>query len=157
MYIDVNTMNSGGDRKYSKTARAVSDTLIGIVGDWEAEVVIATEEDEAFYMRMSNYQKDLNQVKWKDGLKVVYVMRYGDGKKEREIIYEVMATFQVSEEEDHVRELDLILAVLRAWVQEKAFPNARMAINVRGLLGVNDIHDYLEEIHFPAFIRDPSH
>lgn len=151
MYVD--KANSRGAKVYPETTRTVDNALMGVVGDWEAEVIVATDRDEVFYARMADSQKDLSRVNWKDGLKVVCAMRHGEGKKEREVIYEVMATFQTSEGEDHVRELDLIFAVLYAWVQEKAFPNARMAVNVQELLRVNDIHDYLEEINFPAFVK----
>ncbi len=152
--MHVDKLNSRGAKKYPATARTVENALIGIVGEWEAEVMVATDKDEAFYTRMSDSQKDLSKVSWKDGLKVVCAMLYGDGKKEREVIYEVMVTFQTPEGEDHVREVDLILAVLRAWVREEAFPNARMAVNVQRLLPVSDIHGYLEKINFPAFIKN---
>lgn len=145
--------NADVHNEFPRAARAVNDTLIGIAGDWEADVVIATDDDELFYARAASCQKDLDKVKWSDGLKVICVMRYGKGKTEKEVVFEVMATFQTPQGEDHERELELIVAVLRAWVEEKAFPYARMAISVRDLLEVSDVHDYLEKMNFPAFIR----
>ena len=32
--------------------------------------------------------------------------------------------------EDYQKELEIITAMLRAWVEEKAFLNARMAVNI---------------------------
>lgn len=138
---------------YVETAEALENVLANASGNWVADLTVATDDGEEFYLMASDRSKRSESVDWKEGLSVIFVMRYDGEDGEKEEVYEMSATFQTAEGEDHVKEMEMIRAALNAWVEEKVFPNARMAINVRNLLGVEDVQDYLESTYFPGYIR----
>lgn len=139
--------------KYPITVEAIENTLANENRDFTANVTIATEAGKEFCLLSSNREKESDEIKWKGGLDVICVIRYGESGHEQEEVYDVEATFWTPDGEDHEKELEMIVATLYAWVEEKVFPNARMAVNVRNLLRVKDVQGYLEETNFPAYIR----
>lgn len=156
MWTDKNK-NAKGHDLYPETVDALQNALVNLNGEWVIEVTIASEHAETFYLMAANQEKDWDDVDWKDGVSVMCVIRYGDVGAEKEDAYEMMVTFQTDEGENHKKELEIIVAMLYAWVEEKSFPNARMAVNVQDLLKVDDVQDYLAESNFPAYIRSRTY
>lgn len=154
MWIDEKDSTRGHDL-YPETMDAIKNALANLSGDWTADITIATDGTGTFELMAADHEKDREDIVWENGLAVVCVMRYGRAKAEKEMICEVMVTFQTDEGEDHKKELELIVAILYAWVEEEAFANARMAVNVESLLGTEDIHDELKEVR--AFIRSSNY
>jgi len=146
-----------GHEIYHETMNALCNALANINGKWVLEAAVTVEDSDMFYLMAADHAMDWYEVEWQGGLSVTCAVRYGSGSEEKEIVCEMMATFQTDEGEDHKKELELLIAMLKAWVEEKVFPNARMAVNVRELLGVEDIQDILAELNFPAYVRSSSY
>lgn len=156
MWTDKNK-NAKGHDLYPETVDALQNMLVNLNGEWVVEVTIASETAEAFYLMAANQEKDWDDVDWGEGVSVMCVIRYSGEEEEREAAYEMTVTFQTDEGEDHEKELEIIAAMLYTWVEEKSFPNARMAVNVQDLLKVDDVQDYLKESNFPAYIRSRTY
>lgn len=142
---------------YVETVSALNNVLANVTGDWVADVTVMADDNQTFYLLAASRCVAPDQIDWKNGLDVMCVMRYDGEDGEKEDAYNVMATFQTAEGEDHVKEMEMIRAILYAWVEEKAFPNARMAVNVQSLLKVKDIQDYLKKTNFPGYIRSSNY
>lgn len=156
MWTDENK-NAKGHDLYPETVDALQNLLANVNGEWVVEVTVASETAETFYLMASNQERDWDDVDWEEGVSVMCVIRYGDAGAEKETAYEMMVTFQTDDGEDHEKELELIATMLYAWVEEKSFPNARMAVNVQELLRIDDVQEYLADSNFPAYIRSRTY
>lgn len=150
--------NARGHASYPETVDAIENLLANLNGGWVVEATIASgNTNEIFYLMAADKEVDWDDVDWEEGISVMCVMRYGDEGAEKETAYEVMATFQTDDGEDHQKELEIITAMLRAWVEEEAFPNARMAVNIQDLLKVKCLQGYLAESNYPAYIKSRTY
>lgn len=145
--------NAKGHSLYPETIDAIENLLANLHGDWVAEIAVASGgTNEIFYLMAADREVNWDDVDWGEGISVICVMRYGSEGDEKESAYEMMATFQMDGREDYQKELEIITAMLRAWVEEKAFLNARMAVNIQDLLRIKGLHDYLVDSNYPAYI-----
>lgn len=150
MWIDQEE-NTRGHDLYPETVDAIENLLANLNGSWAVEVTVASDgTNEVFYFMAADHKVDWDEVDWGKGISVMCAMLYGDEGAEKEATFEVMATFQTDASEDYQKELEIITAMLHAWVEEKVFPNARMAVNIQDLLKVRELHDHL--VNYPAYV-----
>ncbi len=152
MCMWINRETAKGHEVYLGTIEGANNILANLTGEWTLEVAVVMDDTETLYMMASNREKEWDEVKWEKGLSVMCVMRYNEEKVEKEVTLEMMVTLQTDEGENFEKEMEILVAMLRAWVEEKVFPNARMAVNARELLGIKEIQKSLVEINLPAFI-----
>lgn len=150
--------NAKGHENYPGVLEALQDALAQLNGAWVMEATIARNSGtQTFYMLAADREVSWEEIELEDGLSVICAMRYGEEGAEDEDECDVAVVFQNDEGENHEKELELITTMLYALVEEKAFPNARMALYVRDLLRVDDVQKYLADSNYPAYIRSRAY